>query len=281
MYLMTSPAALSSNYRIILTFTFMETECTYDYLFVYDGDSKSSPLLASLSGNTLPEPIEVTSSKVNPLERNPFIVRSASRWVVLIACIRTGKACSLRSDNCLFSSLPQMLLHLFSDANYNLLRFNATYVFSLCPLACSGNRVCETLGHCTCSTGWHGDSCNIRDCSSYCVLHGVCIEETQRCQCDMGFVGHSRNLSLNNNQGAGNWYEVSASDPKFAAWTAAAGAFLNSTNAFYIFGETPEGIHEQSAQETVLQKRSRNAFLPACLLLAGALERSLRERGSI
>uniref|UniRef100_H3A6Q1 Multiple EGF like domains 8 n=1 Tax=Latimeria chalumnae TaxID=7897 RepID=H3A6Q1_LATCH len=83
----------SSNYRIILTFTFMETECTYDYLFVYDGDSYSSPLLASLSGNTLPEPIEATSGK--------------------------------------------MLLHLFSDANYNLLGFNATYVFSLCPLACS------------------------------------------------------------------------------------------------------------------------------------------------
>nr|XP_014350613.1 PREDICTED: multiple epidermal growth factor-like domains protein 8 [Latimeria chalumnae] len=94
-----------------------------------------------------------------------------------------------------------MLLHLLSDANYNLLGFNATYVFSFCPLACSGNGVCETSGHCTCSTGWHGDNCNIRDCSSYCILHGVCYEETQHCQCEAGFVGHSCDLSLNNHQG--------------------------------------------------------------------------------
>lgn len=56
--------APSSSYRIVLNFTFMDTECTYDYLFVYDGDSYQSPLLASLSGNTLPQPIEATSGKV-------------------------------------------------------------------------------------------------------------------------------------------------------------------------------------------------------------------------
>lgn len=42
----------------------MDTECTYDYLFVYDGDSYQSPLIASLSGNTLPQPIEAKSGKV-------------------------------------------------------------------------------------------------------------------------------------------------------------------------------------------------------------------------
>lgn len=42
----------------------MDTECTYDYLFVYDGDSYQSPLLASLSGNTLPQSIEAKSGKV-------------------------------------------------------------------------------------------------------------------------------------------------------------------------------------------------------------------------
>lgn len=50
----------------MLNFTFMETECTYDYLFVYDGDSYQSPLLASLSGTTLPQPIEAKSGKVRP-----------------------------------------------------------------------------------------------------------------------------------------------------------------------------------------------------------------------
>lgn len=56
--------APSNSHRIVLNFTFMDTECTYDYLFVYDGDSYQSPLLASLSGNTLPQPIEAKSGKV-------------------------------------------------------------------------------------------------------------------------------------------------------------------------------------------------------------------------
>lgn len=56
--------APSNSHRIVLNFTFMDTECTYDYLFVYDGDSYQSPLLASLSGNTLPQAIEAKSGKV-------------------------------------------------------------------------------------------------------------------------------------------------------------------------------------------------------------------------
>ncbi len=66
MELFCPPSAPSRNHRIVLNFTFMETECTYDYLFVYDGDSYQSPLLASLSGTTLPQPIEAKSGKVRP-----------------------------------------------------------------------------------------------------------------------------------------------------------------------------------------------------------------------
>lgn len=60
-------AAPSNSHRIVLNFTFMDTECTYDYLFVYDGDSYQSPLLASLSGKTLPQPIEAKSGKVGSI----------------------------------------------------------------------------------------------------------------------------------------------------------------------------------------------------------------------
>ncbi|XP_023803782.1 multiple epidermal growth factor-like domains protein 8, partial [Cyanistes caeruleus] len=55
--------APSPRHRILLTFTFMDTECTYDYLFVYDGGSTRSPLLAALSGSALPAPLEATSGK--------------------------------------------------------------------------------------------------------------------------------------------------------------------------------------------------------------------------
>lgn len=61
----------------------METECTYDYLFVYDGDSYQSTLLASLSGNTLPQPIEAKSGKVSP-KVSVYIICSTLVWVCVL-----------------------------------------------------------------------------------------------------------------------------------------------------------------------------------------------------
>ena len=42
----------------------MGTECSYDYLFVYDGDTFSSPLLGSFSGKTEPQQITAKSGFV-------------------------------------------------------------------------------------------------------------------------------------------------------------------------------------------------------------------------
>ncbi|CAH2319058.1 multiple epidermal growth factor-like domains 8 [Pelobates cultripes] len=185
--------APSSSYRVLLSFLFMDTECTYDYLFVYDGDSYSDRLLASLSGSSLPPTLEATSGK--------------------------------------------MLLHLFSDANYNLLGFNATYSFSLCPQGCSGHGLCQENKQCLCDAGWGGEGCQVADCRSYCnPHHGTCNKDTQRCVCSAGYVGEKCDLSLADNQGAGTWYNVSRLDSSFAPCTAAAGAFLPPTNALYIFG---------------------------------------------
>ncbi|MGH0176680.1 UNVERIFIED_CONTAM: hypothetical protein FKN15_073287 [Acipenser sinensis] len=187
------PPAPSSRYGIVLSFTYMETECTYDYLFVYDGDSYDSPLLASLSGSTLPELIEAKSGK--------------------------------------------MLLHLFSDANYNLSGFNASFSFSLCPRDCSGHGVCSPdSGRCDCLPGWAGEGCSLPACGANCSLHGTCDQQSGRCQCDSGFLAQSCDLSLNDNQGAGSWFAVSSGDGPFSPRTAAAGVFLNTTNALYVFG---------------------------------------------
>ncbi|XP_050786388.1 multiple epidermal growth factor-like domains protein 8 isoform X7 [Gopherus flavomarginatus] len=184
--------APSSRYRVLLTFLFMDTECTYDYLFVYDGDSPRCPLLASLSGSTLPPPLEATSGK--------------------------------------------MLLHLFSDANYNLLGFNASYRVSLCPRGCAGHGACEPHGQCRCQPGWGGLDCAVPHCDSYCLGHGACDQESDRCWCQPGFVGEACDLALGENQGAGRWYNLSSGDPHFRPRTAAAGAVLPPTGALYIFG---------------------------------------------
>lgn len=76
-----SHSAPSRNHRIVLNFTFMDTECTYDYLFVYDGDSYQSPLLASLSGKTLPQPIEAKSGKVSPQISNISMCFTCSNFL--------------------------------------------------------------------------------------------------------------------------------------------------------------------------------------------------------
>lgn len=46
----------------------MGTECSYDYVFVYDGDSFRSPLLGSFSGKTEPQQVTSSSGYVSEIE---------------------------------------------------------------------------------------------------------------------------------------------------------------------------------------------------------------------
>lgn len=48
----------------------MSTECSYDYVFVYDGDSFKSPLLGSFSGKTEPQQVVATSGSVSVAAHN-------------------------------------------------------------------------------------------------------------------------------------------------------------------------------------------------------------------
>ncbi|XP_053908557.1 LOW QUALITY PROTEIN: multiple epidermal growth factor-like domains protein 8 [Cuculus canorus] len=185
--------APSPRHRLLLTFTFMDTECTYDYLFVYDGGSPRAPLLASLSGSALPPPLEAASGK--------------------------------------------MLLHLFSDANYNLLGFNASFRASLCPGGCSGRGRCDSHGRCHCDPGWGGPACAHPPCPTACQPHGgACSQVSGRCECRPGFLGRACDLALGENRGGGRWYNVSEGDPDFTPRVAAAGAVLPHTGGFYVFG---------------------------------------------
>jgi hypothetical protein len=75
---------------------------------------------------------------------------------------------------CPASLFLQMLLHLFSDANYNLLGFNASFRFSLCPGGCRSHGQCRPPGVCACEPGWGGPDCGLQECSAYCGSHGTC-----------------------------------------------------------------------------------------------------------
>ncbi|BES89065.1 Plexin repeat [Nesidiocoris tenuis] len=53
--------ANSSEQFITLKFQSLVTECSYDYIYVYDGDSFASPMLGSFSGKTRPQNVVATS----------------------------------------------------------------------------------------------------------------------------------------------------------------------------------------------------------------------------
>lgn len=50
---------------ISLEFSTMVTECSYDYVFVYDGETYDSPLLGAFSGATKPDVLVATSQYVS------------------------------------------------------------------------------------------------------------------------------------------------------------------------------------------------------------------------
>lgn len=50
---------------ITLTFQSLQTECAYDHVFVYDGDTVHSKLKGSFSGRGLPAPVVAKSGSVH------------------------------------------------------------------------------------------------------------------------------------------------------------------------------------------------------------------------
>uniref|UniRef100_A0A8D8HL17 Attractin n=1 Tax=Culex pipiens TaxID=7175 RepID=A0A8D8HL17_CULPI len=137
------------------------TECGWDHLYVYDGDSVESPLLAVFSGL---------------MYRKNFSIRRIPE---------------------VFAHSGSALLHFFSDDAYNMSGFNISYQVNACPtvdtaLNCSGHGVCAVGGDCSCDPGWTGLACNVARCPNNCSSHlgrGTCNVLQQRCDCAKGFDG--------------------------------------------------------------------------------------------
>uniref|UniRef100_A0A8D2LY41 Attractin n=1 Tax=Varanus komodoensis TaxID=61221 RepID=A0A8D2LY41_VARKO len=149
------------NTILRLRFNHFATECSWDHLYVYDGDSIYAPLLAAFSGLIVPE------KESN--ETVPEIVATS------------GYA----------------LLHFFSDAAYNLTGFNITYNFNVCPHNCSGRGECKLTNsskvvECECAEHWRGEACDIPHCPEDCGApeRGQCdANGTQGCVCFSGWQG--------------------------------------------------------------------------------------------
>ncbi|KAF5894841.1 attractin isoform X1, partial [Clarias magur] len=156
-----------SNTILRLRFEHFATECSWDHLYIYDGDSIYSPLLAAFSGLIVPE--------------------HYSNETVPEVVAESGFA----------------LLHFFSDAAYNLTGFNISYRINMCPNNCSGRGVCHPANssdvvQCDCEEGWKGDACDVPYCASNCgyPVRGQCQISDKRCLCNHGWQGPDCSVSV-------------------------------------------------------------------------------------
>ncbi|XP_017752850.1 PREDICTED: attractin-like protein 1 isoform X1 [Eufriesea mexicana] len=136
------------------------TECGWDHMYIYDGDSVEAPLLAVFSGL---------------MHKDGYHIRRVPEVIA-----QSGSA----------------LLHFYSDVVYNMSGFNITYKINACPsryshIDCSGHGVCID-GVCTCDATWIGEACEIQVCPNNCSHshgQGECNRESHHCDCVHGFKG--------------------------------------------------------------------------------------------
>ncbi|XP_062573722.1 attractin-like protein 1, partial [Saccostrea cucullata] len=144
------------NISLWFQFHQFSTECGWDHLYIYDGDSAFSPLLAAFSGL-----IHKDYTSTTELQE----IRTSS-----------GKA----------------YLYFYSDAAYNMSGFNITYRTGGCPKNCSGRGACSG-DICVCDAGYQGEDCGDIICPSNCSLNGDCVNN--QCQCHAGFTGADCSLT--------------------------------------------------------------------------------------
>uniref|UniRef100_A0AAY5L7C5 Attractin n=1 Tax=Esox lucius TaxID=8010 RepID=A0AAY5L7C5_ESOLU len=175
----------TTNSILRLRFDHFATECSWDHLYVYDGDSIYAPLLAAFSGLIVPE-------------------RYGNESVPEVVS-QSGYA----------------LLHFFSDAAYNLTGFNISYRVNTCPNNCSGQGKCVAGNstrsvYCECAANWKGEACDIPYCLSDCGWpeRGRCRRTTKTCDCQPGWQGPDCLVSVPANSSF--WQREEFSNPGLA-----------------------------------------------------------------
>ncbi|XP_023245420.1 multiple epidermal growth factor-like domains protein 8 [Copidosoma floridanum] len=140
---------LANNSRQFITLNFrtMGTECSYDYIFVYDGDSFRSTLLGSFSGKT--EPQLVTASSGHML----ILLYSDTNYV--LDGFHAEFSVSDCPNNC--TGRGKCINNTcFCENDWGGKDCSRT----LCPNNCGIGGVCG-LKHCQCHSGYSGQSCSL------------------------------------------------------------------------------------------------------------------------
>lgn len=157
------------NAVLRLRFNHFATECSWDHMYVYDGDSIYAPLVAVFSGLIVPE--------IRGNETVPEVETTS------------GYA----------------LLHFFSDAAYNLTGFEIFYSINSCPNNCSSHGKCTpgnsaaSRVYCECDKYWKGEACDIPYCRNNCGSpdHGYCdLTGEKLCVCNDSWQGPDCSLTV-------------------------------------------------------------------------------------
>lgn len=144
--------ANSSNKFITLKFRSMGTECSYDYVFVYDGDSFNSPLLGSFSGKTEPQEVIATSGYML------ILLYSDTNYV--LDGFRAEYSITDCPNNCSSHGVcyDHRCVCETDWGGYDCSR-------KLCPDHCGrhlSHGHCDQ-GQCVCRSGYSGQSCNLHE----------------------------------------------------------------------------------------------------------------------
>ncbi|XP_041477758.1 attractin-like protein 1 isoform X4 [Lytechinus variegatus] len=129
------------------------TECSWDYLYIYDGDSIYAPLVASLNGLIIHDSVDI---------KHEIVTTSGFAY-----------------------------LYFYSDAAFSLDGFNISYSIESCPgNGCSGHGNCSSYHlNCSCDPLWFGEACDIPACPNNCSGWGYCDSNIKACVCPPGFKG--------------------------------------------------------------------------------------------
>ncbi|GBM96414.1 Multiple epidermal growth factor-like domains protein 8 [Araneus ventricosus] len=157
---------------ITLTFMKMDTECSYDHVFIYNGNSYASPLLGSFSGNTTPPSVTTTQGAML------ILLYSDTNYV------RSGFEATYSVTDC---------------------PLNCSYR-GLCQ---NHHCICDTLwSGDACEISLCPSDCGIEENKGECNLNG---SEPARCECHPGYSGMDCSLPDSNKNGGNSWYLISTS----------------------------------------------------------------------
>lgn len=187
-----------NNATIRIQFHQFNTECNYDYLYIFDGDSIYSPLVASLSGE-----MKDFGVALDPRHENWALTSFNQTVYSNSSSIDSSSPPSLTTS--VTESRPfeikttsgKAFIYFHSDTAQTMPGFYMTYSIDSCSLDCSNRGECDyTSLTCRCNPGYFGEGCQYLLCPNNCTYpNGTCDKE-KSCICNSGY--HGSDCSLNN-----------------------------------------------------------------------------------